>query len=158
MKIKINSSAPTFALLDQNGQTHRLPDYKGKNVLLYFYPKDNTPGCTKEACAIRDVWAEFKRAGIVVLGVSVDTVASHQKFAAKYKLPFTLLADEDKTVVKAYGVWGKKKFMGREYLGTKRTSFLIDKQGRVLKIYEEVEPEEHAAEVLADWDFLKIKN
>ena len=158
MKIKINSSAPTFALLDQNGQTRQLSDYKGKNVLLYFYPKDNTPGCIKEACAIRDAWAEFKRAGIVVLGVSVDTVASHQKFAAKYKLPFTLLADEDKTVVKAYGVWGKKKFMGREYSGAKRISFLIDKQGRVLKIYEEVKPEEHAAEVLADWDFLKIKN
>ena len=118
--------------------------------MLYFYPKDDTPGCTTEACSIRDNWARFKKAGLVVLGASTDSVKSHAKFAEKYDLPFPLLADEKKELVKDYGVWGKKKFMGREYLGTKRWSFLIDPTGRIAKIYEDVKPNEHADEVLAD--------
>ena len=144
------SKAQNFILRDQEGQEHSLSDYKGKWVLLYFYPKDNTPGCTKEACAIRDAFPSFEELKVVVLGVSVDSVASHKKFAEKHKLPFTLLADEKKEVVKQYGVWGKKKFMGREYDGTFRTSFLIDPQGRIAKIYEGVKPEVHASEVLRD--------
>ena len=119
-------------------------------MLLYFYPKDDTPGCTKEACAIRDTYAEFKKVKAVVLGVSTDSVTSHAKFAKKFNLPFTLLADEEKKVAKAYGVWGKKKFMGREYMGTHRTSFLIDPQGMIAKVYVEVKPEMHAEEVLKD--------
>ena len=139
-----NKKAPDFTLPDQTGKEHSLSDYTGRWVLLYFYPKDDTPGCTKEACGIRDNFAAFKRKGIVVLGVSTDSVKSHGKFV----LPFTLLADEDKKVVELYGVWGKKKFMGREYLGTLRNSYLIGPDGKIQKIYEGVKPEEHAAEVL----------
>ena len=119
-------------------------------MLLYFYPKDDTPGCTKEACAIRDEWARFKKMGLVALGVSTDSVKSHKKFAAKYELPFTILADQDKKVVNIYGVWAKKKFMGREYMGTLRTSFLINFQGKISKIYEKVNPELHADMILVD--------
>lgn len=140
--------APKVVLPDQNGKTHRLSDYQGKWVLLYFYPKDDTPGCTKEACAIRDSFPDFKKLNIRVLGVSVDSVASHKKFAEKYELPFTLLADEKKEVVKRYGVWQKKKFAGRTYDGTVRTSFLIDPKGTIAKIYRNVKPEIHAEEVL----------
>lgn len=143
-----NKKAPDFTLPDQTGKEHSLSDYTGRWVLLYFYPKDDTPGCTKEACGIRDNFAAFKRKGIVVLGVSTDSVKSHGKFVQKYNLPFTLLADEDKKVVELYGVWGKKKFMGREYLGTLRNSYLIGPDGKIQKIYEGVKPEEHAAEVL----------
>lgn len=142
--------APDFTLPDQTGKERKLSDYKGRWVLLYFYPKDDTPGCTKEACAIRDTYAEFKKVKAVVLGVSTDSVTSHAKFAKKFNLPFTLLADEEKKVAKAYGVWGKKKFMGREYMGTHRTSFLIDPQGMIAKVYVEVKPEMHAEEVLKD--------
>lgn len=146
---------PTFSLPDQNGKTHKLSDYKGQWALVYFYPKDDTPGCTKEACAIRDNFPAFKKLGIKVFGISVDSVKSHKKFAEKYDLPFTLLADEDKKVVKDWGVWGKKKFMGRDYMGTKRTSFLINSAGKVAKVYENVKPEIHAEEVLADLKALK---
>ena len=148
MKLKVGTKAPEFSLPDQNGKVHSLADYRGKWILLYFYPKDNTTGCTKEACAIRDNFKGFKDTKTVVLGVSVDSVASHKKFEEKYKLPFTLLADDKKEVVKIYGVWGKKKFMGREYMGIKRQSFLIDPKGNVAKIYEEIGPAEHAEEVL----------
>ncbi len=134
MKLKINQKAPDLTLLDQNGKKHKLSNYKGKWVLLYFYPKDDTPGCTKEACAIRDSFPDFKKLKITVLGVSVNSVKSHKKFADKYKLPFTLLADESKAVVNKYGVWAKKKFMGREYMGTLRTSFLINPSGKIAKI------------------------
>lgn len=150
MKLKVGQSAPDFALPDQNGKTHKLSNYKGKWVLIYFYPKDDTPGCTKEACSIRDNLAMFEKSQAKILGISVDSVKSHDKFAKKYRLPFTLLSDEDKKVVKAYGVWGKKKFMGREYMGTNRTSFLIDPKGEISKIYEKVKPEAHAGEVLED--------
>lgn len=118
--------------------------------MLYFYPKDDTPGCTKQACMIRDHFPDFKKLKLTVLGVSVDSVKRHKKFAEKYDLPFTLLADESKSVVKQYGVWAKKKFMGREYMGTLRTSFLIDPKGVIVTIYENVKPDEHADRVLAD--------
>lgn len=151
---KLHSAAPLFILPDQDGKEHSLADYGGKWVLLYFYPKDDTPGCTKEACTIRDSFPDFKKLKINVLGVSVDSVASHKKFETKYELPFTLLSDDKKEVVKKYGVWGKKKFMGRVYEGTFRTSFLIDPKGKIAKIYEDVNPVVHAAEVLADLKLL----
>lgn len=147
--------APAFSLPDQNGKIHALKDHAGTWVLLYFYPKDDTPGCTVEACTIRDRWADFDAVDATVLGVSVDPVKSHAKFATKFKLPFILLADAEKKVVNAYGVWAKKKFMGREYMGTMRHSFLIDPQGKIAKIYTEVKPAMHAGEVLADLAALK---
>jgi len=150
MKLKQGDKAPEFELADQDGVMHKLADYRGKRVLLYFYPKDDTTGCTKEACAIRDSFPDFKGLDAVVLGVSADSVKSHKKFAEKYSLPFTLLADEGKEVVNLYGVWGLKKFMGREYEGIFRTSFLIDPDGTIAKIYENVKPEIHAREVLSD--------
>ncbi|HUY62425.1 MAG TPA: thioredoxin-dependent thiol peroxidase [Candidatus Paceibacterota bacterium] len=147
---KLGSAAPDFTLPDQDGTAHALSEYRGKPVLLYFYPKDDTPGCTVEACALRDQFASFSTIGAVVLGVSTDSVASHKKFAATYALPFTLLADEHKEVVGRYGVFGERKFMGRAYMGTSRTSFLIGADGTILKVYERVKPEKHAAEVVAD--------
>jgi peroxiredoxin Q/BCP len=144
------SKAPDFSLLDQDGKEHSLSSYAGKWVLIYFYPKDDTPGCTKEACAIRDSFPAFDSQKAVVLGISPDSVKSHKKFEEKYSLPFTLLADEEKKVVNAYGVWGLKKFMGREYEGVMRTSFLVAPDGKVAKVYESVKPEKHAAEVLSD--------
>ena len=145
---KEGSLAPNFAAKDENGETVRLKDLRGQRVVLYFYPKDDTPGCTKEACSFRDAFADFKKRDIKVLGVSKDSEASHKKFAAKYKLPFTLLADPDHSIADAYGVYGEKKFMGRTYLGVKRVTFLIDEKGKVKKVFEKVKPEEHAREVL----------
>lgn len=150
MKLTVGMKAPDFNVQDQSGKEQSLKQYKGKWVLLYFYPKDDTPGCTKEACAFRDNFPAFKKLDAVVLGVSIDAPAKHVKFIEKYQLPFTLLADVDKKIVEAYDVWGKKKFMGREYMGTFRVSFLIDPQGKIAKIYEEVKPEQHAEEVLKD--------
>lgn len=146
----VDSVAPPFALPDQFGKEHSLKDYAGKWVLLYFYPKDNTPGCTIEACTIRDQFKDFKSIGAVVLGISTDSIASHKKFADAFALPFTLLADENKEVVGAYGVFGEKKFMGRTYMGTSRASFLIRPNGTIAKVYEKVKPEQHASEVIAD--------
>ena len=145
---KEGSVAPNFAAKDANGETVRLKDLRGQKVVLYFYPKDDTPGCTKEACSFRDAFADLKKRDIKVLGVSKDSEASHKKFAAKYKLPFTLLADPDHSIADAYGVYGEKKFMGRTYLGVKRVTFLIDEKGKVKKVFEKVKPEEHAREVL----------
>lgn len=150
MILQAGQAAPEFTLPDQDGRAHSLKEYRGAWVLLYFYPKDDTPGCTKEACALRDTFPDFGALKARVIGVSVDSVASHKKFAGKYSLPFTLLADEHKEVVGQYGVWGKKQFMGREYMGTLRTSFLINPEGVIVKIYENVKPETHAAEVLQD--------
>ena len=147
-KLKEGDKAPDFAVPDGTGKITRLKDLRGKKVVLYFYPKDDTPGCTKEACAFRDAFADFKKREIKVLGVSVDSEASHKKFAAKYKLPFTLLADPDHSIADAYGVYGEKKFMGRTYLGVKRMTFLIDEKGKVKKVFEKVKPEEHAKDVL----------
>ncbi len=129
---------------------HTLKEYVGKWVVLYFYPKDDTPGCTVEACQFRDNFPKFKRSKAVILGISVDAVKKHAKFVTKYELPFTLLADEEKKVVALYGVWAKKKFMGREYMGILRTSFLIDPTGKIAKVYEDVKPDGHAEEVLSD--------
>ena len=145
---KEGSAAPNFAAKDANGETVRLKDLRGQKVVLYFYPKDDTPGCTKEACSFRDAFADFKKRDIKVLGVSIDSEASHKKFAAKYKLPFTLLADPNHSIADAYGVYGEKKFMGRTYLGVKRVTFLIDEKGKVKKVFEKVKPEEHARDVL----------
>ena len=150
MSLKAGRKAPDFNLPDQNGDKHKLSTYKGQWVLIYFYPKDDTPGCTKEACAIRDNWGGFKKLKMQVFGISTDPAKKHAKFVDKYDLPFTLLADEEKKVVNKYGVWGLKKFMGREYEGTFRHSFLIDPDGKIAKVYEKVKPAEHAEEVLAD--------
>jgi peroxiredoxin Q/BCP len=150
MKLAVGDKAPMFLLRDQNGALYSLVDSLGKRVLLYFYPKDDTGGCTLQACAIEAALPDFKKLGIAVFGISVDPVKSHAKFAQKYSLSFTLLSDENKDVVEKYGVWAKKKFMGREYMGTLRTSFLISPTGVIEKIYENVKPETHAAEALAD--------
>lgn len=146
---QVGDAAPAFTATATDGSTIRLADLKGKSVVLYFYPRDDTPGCTREACAFRDAYAQFQRKGAVVLGVSADTVKSHGKFAAKFKLPFPLLADEDKAIVQAYGVWGEKSFMGRKFMGIRRMTFLIGPDGRIKAVWPKVKPEEHAAEVLA---------
>lgn len=146
--IKEGTAAPAFKTTDANGETVSLKDLKGQKVVLYFYPKDDTPGCTKEACSFRDAWGKYKKQGITVLGVSPDSEASHKKFETKYKLPFTLLADKDHAIADAYGVWGEKKFMGRTYMGVLRTTFLIDEKGKIKKVFEKVKPEDHASEVL----------
>jgi thioredoxin-dependent peroxiredoxin len=146
--LKEGDKAPDFTVNDGEGKTVRLKDLRGKKVALYFYPKDDTPGCTKEACAFRDSFAKFKKRGIEVLGVSLDSEASHKKFAAKYKLPFRLLADTEKKISEAYGTYGEKKFMGRTYMGNHRMTFLIDEKGKIKKIFDKVKPDEHADEVL----------
>ncbi len=145
---KEGNAAPAFTTTNAEGTTVRLKDLRGQKVVLYFYPKDDTPGCTKEACSFRDTFSEFKKRGITVLGVSPDNEASHQKFAKKYKLPFTLLTDSDHAIADAYGVYGQKKFMGRTYMGVNRTTFLIDEKGKIKKVFAKVKPEEHATEVL----------
>ncbi len=150
MMLQLHQPAPSFSLLDQNGVTHTLKQYLGKKVLIYFYPKDDTPGCTTEACNFRDNYNGLTDAGLVVLGVSKDTIKSHKKFADKFELPFPLLADVDTSMCQAYGVWGMKKFMGREYMGISRSSFLINEKGNIEKIYEEVQPKVHADEVAED--------
>ena len=142
--------APSFTLPDQTGTMHTLSQYKGKWVILYFYPKDDTPGCTKEACNFRDSLKDFTDAGVVILGVSKDSVISHKKFAEKYHLTFPLLSDESKDVIQAYGAWGIKKFMGREFEGVKRTTTLIGPEGDIKKIYENVNPVTHADQILED--------
>ena len=149
LKLKEGDEAPAFTAPANGGGRVSLAELKGKNVILYFYPRDDTPGCTKEACAFRDHFAEFKKKGAIVLGVSTDPVKSHDKFVEKFHLPFTLLADEDKAIVQAYGVWGQKSFMGRKYLGTHRVTFLIGPDGKIKRIWPTVKPEEHAEEVLA---------
>lgn len=149
-KLEQGAPAPEIRLPDQNGDLRSLSALRGQWVLVYFYPRDDTPGCTVEACAIRDAWSQYTRAGIQVLGISADNAKSHKKFADKFALPFTLLADEEKSVIRAYGTWGKKKFMGREFDGILRQSFLIDPRGKLAKHYPKVKPEAHAAEVLAD--------
>ena len=140
--------APTFTLPTDGGETVSLEDLRGKSVVLYFYPKDDTPGCTVQACAIRDAWGEFEAAGAVVLGVSPDGEASHAKFREKYELPFTLLADTDHAVADAYGVWGEKSFAGKTYMGVDRSTFVIDAEGNVAKVFRKVKPDEHAEQVL----------
>ncbi len=144
------SKASGFTLLDQDGKEHSLSDYKGQKVLLYFYPKDDTPGCTIEACSFRDRLNELKDKGVQVLGVSVDDVKSHKKFAEKFQLNFPLLADTEKKVVNDYGVWVQKSMYGKKYMGIQRDSFLIDENGEIIKHYEKVKPEEHVEQILSD--------
>ena len=146
--VKEGATAPAFKTTDTNGESVSLKDFRGQKVVLYFYPKDDTPGCTKEACSFRDGFSKFKKRGITILGVSPDSGKSHQKFTAKYKLPFTLLADTDHSIADAYGVYGEKKFMGRTYMGIHRTTFLIDEKGKIKKVFEKVKPDDHADEVL----------
>jgi peroxiredoxin Q/BCP len=140
--------APDFELETDGGEKVRLSDFRGKTVVLYFYPKDDTPGCTKEACGIRDAWHEFERRGAVVLGVSPDTVASHQRFKAKYDLPFTLLADPTHQVAELYGSWQPKRLYGKSFLGLVRSTFLIGPDGKVRKVWPKVDPSKHADWVL----------
>jgi peroxiredoxin Q/BCP len=149
MPIESNITAPDFSLPDETGKVHKLSDYLGKNVLLYFYPKDDTTGCTTEACNFRDDYSAYQKAGVVILGISPDSKESHSKFKAKYHLPFTLLADEGHIVHDLYGVWGLKKSYGRESLGVLRTTFLISPNGKIKKVFEHVKPAEHSQEVLA---------
>jgi len=149
LKLKEGDVAPEFTANTTDGKKISLSDFKGRNVVLYFYPRDDTPGCTKESCAFRDEFAAFKQKSAVILGVSIDSVKSHAKFTEKYKLPFTLLADETKAIVQAYDVWGQKSFLGRKYMGTHRVTFLIGPDGRIKKIWPKVKPAEHAKEVLA---------
>lgn len=148
--IQRSQPAPRFSLIDQDGVMHTLEQYKGKKILLYFYPKDDTPGCTAEACSFRDNYKALSDSGLVVLGVSKDAIKSHKKFADKYELPFPLLSDIDGSTCEAYGVWRMKKFMGREYMGIERMSFLIDENGTLAKIYETVKPKEHVGEIFED--------
>ena len=147
--IEEGKPAPDFELSSDAGETIRLSELRGKPVVLYFYPKDDTPGCTAQACGIRDAYGEFEQQGAVVLGVSPDDERSHGKFRDKYGLPFPLLADTDHRVAEQYGVWGEKKYMGRTYLGVKRWTFVIDEDGNVKKVFPDVKPAEHADNVLA---------
>jgi thioredoxin-dependent peroxiredoxin len=149
LPIKEGDMAPLFSARAGGGATVALADWRGHNVVLYFYPRDNTPGCTIEACQFRDQFEEFKKHGVAVLGVSADSAASHDKFAQRFRLPFVLLADEDKAIARAYGAWGEKSFLGRKYMGMRRISFLIGPDGRIRKIWRKVKPAGHAAEALA---------
>lgn len=147
--------AKEFELSDQDGVIRKLSDYKGKWVLLYFYPKDDTPGCTIEACGLRDNFHQLEKLGVQILGVSKDNVKSHKKFADRYYLNFPILSDESAETIKKYEAWGKKKFMGHEFEGILRKSFLIDNMGEIVKVYENVNPTKHAGEILKDLELLK---
>jgi thioredoxin-dependent peroxiredoxin len=149
LKLKEGDRAPGFRTRTHGGGEVSLSDFKGKNVILFFYPKDNTSGCTKEACGFRDRFEDFRKENAVVLGVSTDSEKSHDKFVQKQRLPFTLLVDEERVIVQAYGVWGEKRFLGRKYMGTHRVTFWIGPDGRIRKIWARVSPAEHADEVLA---------
>ncbi len=149
MPIPAGIPAPEFKVADETGTLRALSDFRGRHMVLYFYPKDDTPGCTTEACNFRDDYSAYDQSGVVILGVSPDSPKSHTKFKQKFNLPFSLLADEDHAICEAYGVWGQKKFMGREYMGVLRTTFLIDPQGNIKKVFEDVKPADHSAEVLS---------
>ncbi|MBL8205823.1 MAG: thioredoxin-dependent thiol peroxidase [Blastocatellia bacterium] len=148
IELNIGDKAPAFSLKEATGKTVKLADFKGKKVVLYFYPKDNTPGCTKEACGFRDDFSELKNRGVEVLGVSPDGQASHQKFIEKYSLPFTLLSDPDHTVLEKYGAWGEKNMYGKKVQGVLRSTFIIDEQGRIAHIFRKVKTDTHSADVL----------
>lgn len=150
MPLRINTPAPQFNLPDQDGANHALADYKGSWVLLYFYPKDDTPGCTSEACSFRDSWQECSELGLIVLGISADSVDSHHAFATKYNLPFTLLSDPEKTVLNQYDAWGEKSMFGKKYMGVLRSSVLISPKGTIAKVYQKIRVNSHAQDVLKD--------
>jgi thioredoxin-dependent peroxiredoxin len=149
MPLNIGDPAPAFKALTTTGDEMALEQLQGKKVVLYFYPKDDTPGCTKEACGFRDQWSRYQEKGIIVLGVSKDSVAAHQKFTQKYTLPFPLLSDPDAAIAQAYGVWGEKKFMGKTYMGVNRSTFLIDEDGKIAHIWSKVKTETHAEDILS---------
>lgn len=149
--LKEGSKAPAFKALDQNGNAISLADFKGKKLVLYFYPKDDTPTCTIQACNLRDNYALLKKKGYQVVGVSVDDVKSHKKFEQKHELPFPLVSDADKKIVDKYNLWGEKKFMGRTYMGTTRTTFLIDEEGKIVKIIDKPDSKNHTEEILEAW-------
>ncbi|HTA82456.1 MAG TPA: thioredoxin-dependent thiol peroxidase [Bacteroidia bacterium] len=148
-KLKVGDKAPDFHIKNQDGKEYSLKDYAGKKVVLYFYPKDDTPGCTAESCNLRDNYSSLKKKGYEVIGVSVDNEKSHKKFAKKFDLPFNLLADTEKKMVNDYGVWGEKTLFGRKYMGIIRTTFIIDEKGKIEKIIDDVETGDHTAQVLA---------
>jgi peroxiredoxin Q/BCP len=150
-ELQEGTKAPVFKGLDQNGNKLSLSDFKGKKVILYFYPKDDTPGCTAQACNLRDNYHELINKGFQVIGVSTDSVKSHKKFEDKYELPFPLIADEDKQIVELYGVWGEKNFMGKNYLGTNRTTFLIDENGIIKKVITKPDTKNQTQQVLEAW-------
>lgn len=150
MVLSAGNQAPDFELMDNEGNLHTLSDYQGQTIVVYFYPKDDTPGCTKEACSFRDAYADFREAGVEVIGISPDNEKSHSKFIQKYELPFVLLSDPDHQVCEAFGVWGLKKYMGREYEGVYRTTFVIGPDGVIKRVYENVKPADHSHEVLAE--------
>lgn len=146
--LEVGTKAPSFTLPDQNGNMHTLEDYRGKKVILYFYPKDNTPGCTKQACGFAELYPQFQEKGAVVLGVSKDTVASHKKFEEKYGLPFTLLSDTEKEVIQAYDVWKEKTMYGKKVFGVVRTTYLIDEEGTIVKAFGKVKAAENPGQML----------
>jgi peroxiredoxin Q/BCP len=150
MPISAGIPAPEFEMSDDTGTLRKLSDFRGRNVVLFFYPKDDTPGCTKEACNFRDDYSAYEKAGVVLLGVSPDSVESHVKFKKKFQLQFPLLVDEGHKVCEAYDTWGPKKFMGKEYDGVLRTTFVIDTDGNIKKVYENVRPAEHSKELLGE--------
>ncbi len=146
--LEVGDKAPAFSAKTQDGEKVSLSDFKGKKVVVYFYPKDDTPGCTKEACSFRDGWSKFRKRGVAVLGVSTDDEKSHRKFADKFSLPFPLLADPDKKIVNDYGVWAEKSMYGRKYMGTLRVTYVIDEKGRIAAVWPKVKPDGHADEIL----------
>ncbi|MBP3891832.1 MAG: thioredoxin-dependent thiol peroxidase [Solobacterium sp.] len=146
--LKVGQKAPAFTLLDQNGEKHSLKDYLGQKVILYFYPKDNTSGCTKQACGFRDRYPAIQEKGAVVLGISKDSVASHKKFEGNHDLPFTLLSDPDAKVIQKYDVWKEKSMYGRKYMGIERSTYLIDEKGKIIKAFQKVKPADNPDEML----------
>ncbi len=150
MVLEVGQKAPEFSLVDNEGQAHRLSDYQGKTIVVYFYPKDDTPGCTKEACSFRDSYEDYRKAGVEIIGISPDSEKSHSKFKKKHDLPFVLLSDPEHQVCEAFGVWGLKKMYGREYEGVFRTTFIIGPDGTIKRVFENVKPSDHSEEVLAE--------
>lgn len=147
--LSVGDKAPDFTTIDQNGKKVSLSDFKGQKVVLYFYPKDNTPGCTKEACAFRDNYSLFKKHKVAVLGVSIDSENSHKRFSDKFELPFPLLVDTERQIVESYGAWGEKSLYGKKYMGTNRITYLIDEAGKIAAVFPKVKPDTHAEEILA---------
>lgn len=148
--LEINAKAPNFSLLDENSEKRKLADFKGKWLVIYFYPKDDTPGCTKEACGIAEVYDDFAKLGVTVLGISKDSPASHTKFKTKYSLPFTLLSDESTEMIQSYGAWTEKSMYGKKYMGISRVTYIINPKGEIVKAYPKVTPADHAVALLAD--------
>ena len=148
--LEIGTVAPDFTLPDQNGETHSLSDYRGRKVILYFYPRDNTAGCTKQACSFKELMPQFREKGAVILGISKDSVASHKRFEEKYGLPFTLLSDEEKTVIQAYDVWKEKKNYGKVSMGVVRTTYLIDESGVIVRAFDKVKAADNPAQMLGE--------